>query len=227
MAIKKSQIYSQLLEHCNNLRGGMDPSQYKDYVLSILFVKYISDKSKNQKDSAITIPKGGSFDDMIALKGKSNIGNGMNKIIEKLAEENGLKGIIDEADFDDSEKLGSGKEKVDKISDLVSVFQTDDLNFSKNRADNDDLLGDAYEYLMRHFAIDSGKSKGQFYTPSEVSQIIAKVIGSANIKQKSGTVYDPTAGSGSLLLKVANETWWGRGIRILEAYTAGVPLAGP
>ena len=206
MAIKKSQIYQQLWDSCDEFRGGMDATQYKDYILSILFVKYLTDKYKDQKDSAITIPKGGSFDDMIALKGKSDIGDGMNKIIAKLAEENNLKGIIDEADFDDSDKLGSGKEKVDKLSNLVSIFQRDELNFSKNRADGDDLLGDAYEYLMRHFATDSGKSKGQFYTPSEVSQIIAKVIGSANIKQKSGTVYDPTAGSGSLLLKVANET---------------------
>ncbi len=206
MAIKKSQIYQQLWESCDEFRGGMDASIYKDYILSILFVKYISDKYKNQKDSAITIPKGGGFDDMVALKGKAEIGDGMNKIIAKLAEENGLKGIIDEADFDDSEKLGSGKEKVDKISNLISIFQNDNLNFSKNRAEDDDLIGDAYEYLMRHFAQESGKSKGQFYTPSEVSQIIAKVIGANNIKQKSGTVYDPTCGSGSLLLKVANET---------------------
>lgn len=143
---------------------------------------------------------------MIALKGKPEIGDGMNKIIVKLAEENGLSGVIDEADFDDSEKLGSGKEKVDKLSDLISIFQRETLDFSKNRSEGDDLLGDAYEYLMRNFATQSGKSKGQFYTPSEVSQIIAKVIGASDIKQKSGTVYDPTAGSGSLLLKVANET---------------------
>ncbi len=206
MAIKKSEIYSQLWSSCDEFRGGMDASQYKDYILSILFVKYISDKYKNQKESAITIPKGGSFDDMVALKGKPEIGDEMNKIIKKLAEENDLSGIIDEADFDDSDKLGSGKEKVDKISNLISIFQKDSLNFSKNRADGDDLIGDAYEYLMRNFATQSGKSKGQFYTPSEVSQIIAKVIGANNIKRKDQTVYDPTAGSGSLLLKVAHET---------------------
>ena len=206
MAIKKSEIYSQLWSSCDELRGGMDASQYKDYILSILFVKYISDKYKNQKDSVITIPKGGSFDDMVKLKGKPEIGDEMNKIIAKLAEENGLKGIIDEADFDDSDKLGSGKDKVDKLSNIISKFQNENLDFSKNRAEGDDLLGDAYEYLMRNFATQSGKSKGQFYTPSEVSQIIAKVIGASNVKQKSGTVYDPTAGSGSLLLKVAHET---------------------
>ena len=206
MAIKKSEIYSDLWQSCDELRGGMDPSQYKDYILAILFVKYISDKYGNQKDSPIIIPKGGSFGDMVALTGKPEIGDGINKIIAKLAEENGLKGIIDVADFDDSDKLGSGKEKVDKLSNLIAIFQRDSLDFSKNRADGDDILGDAYEYLMQNFAKDSGKSKGQFYTPSEVSQIIAKVIGASNVKRKDGTVYDPTTGSGSLLLKVAHET---------------------
>ena len=206
MAIKKSEIYNNLWKSCDEFRGGMDPSQYKDYILSILFVKYISDKYKNQKDSAITIPEGGSFDDMIALKGKAEIGDQMNKIIKKLAEENDLTGIIDEADFDDSDKLGSGKEKVDKLSNLISIFQSKLLDFSKNRADGDDLLGDAYEFLMRKFATESGKAKGQFYTPSEVSQIIAKVVGAGNVKRKDQSVYDPTAGSGSLLLKVAHET---------------------
>lgn len=206
MTIKKSEMYNQLWQSCDEFRGGMDPSQYKDYILSILFVKYISDKYGKRKDSTIIIPEGGSFDDMVVLKGKPGIGDKMNKIIAKLAEENDLTGIIDEADFDDSDKLGSGKEKVDKLSNLISIFQSKLLDFSKNRADGDDLLGDAYEFLMRKFATVSGKDKGQFYTPSEVSQIIAKVIGAGNLKRKDQTVYDPTAGSGSLLLKVAHET---------------------
>jgi type I restriction enzyme M protein len=206
MAIKKSEIYSELWKSCDELRGGMDASQYKDYILAILFVKYLSDKHSGKKDSPITIPKGGSFSDMVALKGNSKIGGEINKILRKLAEENGLKGIIDVADFDDSDKLGSGKTKVDRLSNIIAIFQRDSLDFSKNRADGDDLLGDAYEYLMRHFATESGKSKGQFYTPSEVSQIIAKVIGAKNAERPDWTVYDPTAGSGSLLLKVAHET---------------------
>jgi len=206
MAIKKSEIYSDLWKSCDELRGKMDASQYKDYILSILFVKYVSDKYGKQQDSTITIPKGGSFDDMVALKGKPEIGEGINKIISKLAEENGLKGVIDVADFNDSEKIGSGKTKVDTLTNIISNFQNPSLDFSKNRSDGDDLLGDAYEYLMRNFATQSGKSKGQFYTPSEVSQIIAKVIDAHYIKRKAGTVYDPACGSGSLLLKVANET---------------------
>ncbi|HNL00958.1 MAG TPA: type I restriction-modification system subunit M, partial [Leptospiraceae bacterium] len=113
--------------------------------------------------------------------------------------------LSDMPDFN-SEKLGSGKEKVERLGNLISIFQNPALDFSGNRAEGDDLLGDAYEYLMRHFATESGKSKGQFYTPAEVSRVIAQVIGIGEAKTTaSTTVYDPTCGSGSLLLKVADE----------------------
>ena len=184
----------------------MDASQYKDYVLVLLFVKYVSDKYGGRKDALIEIPKGGSFQDMIALKGKAEIGDSINKIISKLAEANDLKGVIDVADFNDSDKLGRGKDMQDRLSNLVAIFQNEALDFSKNKAEGDDILGDAYEYLMRHFATESGKSKGQFYTPAEVSRVIAKVIGINHAKRKDQTVYDPTCGSGSLLLKAASET---------------------
>jgi type I restriction enzyme M protein len=206
MAIKKSEIYSELWKSCDKLRGGMDASQYKDYILAILFVKYLSDKYSGKKDSPITIPKGGSFADMVALKGKPKIGTGINDILKKLSSEIGLGGTFNKADFDDPEKLGSGKAKVDRLSDIITIFQSESLDFSKNRADGDDILGDAFEYLMKKFATQSGKAKGQFYTPSEVSQIIAKVVGAKNAKRKDWTAYDPTAGSGSLLLKVEHET---------------------
>jgi len=206
MAIKKSELYSSLWESCDALRGGMDASLYKDYILVLLFIKYTSDKYADDSESIIEIPKGGGFLDLVELKGKTDIGDGINKVIAKLAEANGLKGIIDVADFNDSDKLGSGKEMQDKLTELIGIFQNEDLDFSKNKASGDDLLGDAYEYLMRNFATESGKSKGQFYTPAEVSRIIAKVIGMGNATRKDWTVYDPTCGSGSLLLKAAAET---------------------
>jgi len=206
MAIKKSELYSSLWKSCDELRGGMDASQYKDYALVLLFVKYVSDKYSGKKDTLIEVPQGGSFKDMIALKGKPEIGDGINKIIAKLAEANDLKGVIDVADFNDSDKLGRGKDMQDRLSNLVAIFENSALDFSKNRAEGDDLLGDAYEYLMRHFATESGKSKGQFYTPSEVSRVMAKVIGINQAKRQDQTVYDPTCGSGSLLLKTAEET---------------------
>src|ERR1017187_4052882 len=205
MALKKSELYSSIWQSCDELRGGMDASQYKDYVLVLLFVKYVSDKYAGQKDAMVEIPKGGSFSDMVALKGDKEIGDKINKIIAKLAEANNLKGVIDQTDFNDPAKLGSGKEMVDRLSNLVGIFDKPELNFRGNRADGDDLLGDAYEYLMRHFATESGKSKGQFYTPAEVSRIMAKVIGIRGARSGTQTIYDPTCGSGSLLLKGHDE----------------------
>jgi len=205
MAIKKSELYSSLWSSCDELRGGMDASQYKDYVLVMLFVKYISDKyPPGQPYAPITIPEGSAFSDMIALKGKTTIGDDINKkIIAPLANANKLSSM---PDFNDPEKLGNGKEMVDKLTNLIAIFENPALDFGKNRAEGDDILGDAYEYLMRHFATESGKSKGQFYTPSEVSRIMAKIIG-IDLAETTGstTVYDPTCGSGSLLLKVTDQ----------------------
>ncbi|MBN2403739.1 MAG: type I restriction-modification system subunit M [Spirochaetes bacterium] len=201
MAIKKSELYSSLWASCDELRGSMDASQYKDYVLVLLFMKYVSDKGGKLVD----IPKGGSFQDMVKLKHNPEIGDKINKIIGALAKANDLNGVITVADFNDEEKLGKGKEKVDRLTNLIAIFEKPELDFSSNRAEGDDLLGDAYEYLMRHFATESGKSKGQFYTPAEVSRIMAKVIGISKSKSQTETLYDPTCGSGSLLLKAADE----------------------
>jgi len=204
MAIKKSELYSSLWASCDELRGGMDASQYKDYVLVMLFIKYISDKWAGQPYAPIVIPEGASFKDMVALKGKTDIGDQINKkIIAPIAEANRLS---DMPDFNDVSKLGSGKEMVDRLTKLIAIYENPALDFSRNRADGDDILGDAYEYLMRHFATESGKSKGQFYTPAEVSRTMAKIIGINNINSGNDiTVYDPTCGSGSLLLRVSSE----------------------
>jgi type I restriction enzyme M protein len=194
MPIKKSELYSSLWQSCDELRGGMDASQYKDYVLVLLFIKYISDKYAGQAYAPITIPDGASFRDMVALKGKSTIGDDINKkIIAPLANANKLS---DFPDFNDPSKLGDGKEKVDRLTNLIAIFENKVLDFSKNRAEGDDILGDAYEYLMRHFATESGKSKGQFYTPSEVSQIMAKIIGIRQAQTSAATtVSDPACGA--------------------------------
>jgi type I restriction enzyme M protein len=203
MALKKSALYSSLWKSCDELRGGMDASQYKDYVLVLLFVKYVSDKAASQKNYLLDVPKGGGFADMVAAKGDKEIGDKLSKIIAKLAKANDLLGVIDVADWNDPEKLGRGKEMVDRLSKLVGIFES--LDFRGNRADGDDLLGDAYEYLMRHFATESGKSKGQFYTPAEVSRIMAQVIGVGSATSSKQTIHDPTCGSGSLLLRAHDE----------------------
>jgi type I restriction enzyme M protein len=204
MALKKSELYSSLWSSCDELRGGMDASQYKDYVLVLLFIKYVSDKYAELPYAPITIPPGSGFKDMVELKGKPDIGDQINKkIIAPLANANKLS---DMPDFNDPTKLGTGKEMVERLTNLIAIFENPALDFSKNRAEGDDILGDAYEYLMRHFATESGKSKGQFYTPAEVSRIMAQIIGINQAKTTSATtVYDPTCGSGSLLLKVGDE----------------------
>lgn len=223
MAIKKTALYSSLWASCDELRGGMDASQYKDYVLTMLFMKYVSDKYKGDPFGMIVVPEGASFEDMVNLKGDKSIGEKINIIIAALAEENDLKGVIDVADFNDEDKLGKGKDMIDTLSKLIGIFQG--LDLSANRADGDDLLGDAYEYLMRHFATESGKSKGQFYTPSEVSQVLAKVVGIDADTSQDATVYDPTCGSGSLLLKASDEAPRGLSIYGQENDTATSALA--
>ncbi len=208
MAIKKSDLYSSLWKSCDELRGGMDASQYKDYVLFMLFIKYITDKyGENFDFPPVLIPKGASFTDMLELRGKSDIGDKINtQVIAPLVQANTHLANSDFPDFNDPNKLGQGNEMVERLTNLINIFANPQLNFSQNRADHDDILGDAYEYLIQHFATESGKSKGQFYTPAEVSRVIAKVIGiSPHNTRASTTAYDPTCGSGSLLLKVAAE----------------------
>lgn len=207
MAIKKKELYSSLWASCDKLRGGMDASQYKDYILTLLFVKYVTDKFSGERYAAIEIPEGGSFNDMIKLKGSKNIGEGMDIVIATLAKANDLNGVIDNAHFNDSAKLGKGEEMVHKLTGLISIFQRPEFDFSNNKASGDDILGDAYEYLMRKFATESGKSKGQFYTPAEVSRILAQVIGIDKISQRPEgySIYDPACGSGSLLIRAADE----------------------
>ncbi len=227
MAIKKSDLYSSLWQSCDELRGGMDASQYKDYVLFLLFIKYISDKYENSTDFAplVTIPKGASFTEMLELRGKSDIGDRINtQVIAPLVQANGRLARSDFPDFNDPNRLGQGNEMVERLTNLIGIFANPNLDFSQNRADHDDILGDAYEYLMRHFATESGKSKGQFYTPAEVSRVIAQVIGiSPENTKASTTAYDPTCGSGSLLLKVAAQA--GKQIT-LEGQEKDVTTAG-
>ncbi len=202
MAIKKSELYSSLWAGADSLRGGMDASEYKNYVLNLLFLKYISDKARSNTYSEIEVPEGCFYEDILALEGDKEIGDKLNKITAKIAERNDLKGVIDSVDFNDNTKLGEGKAMMDTLSNLVKIFA--DLSLGAHGALDDDLLGDAYEYLMRHFASESGKSKGQFYTPSEVSLLLSLLLGINENTKQDKSIYDPTCGSGSLLLKASS-----------------------
>ena len=205
MAIKKSELYSNLWASCDKLRGGMDSSQYKNYILTLLFSKYVTDKFKGKKYQPIEVPEGAGFDDMLKWRNHPSIGEEMNKAIKKLSEANPILANVELADFDDSNKLGSAEERKDKLTGLLNILNKPEFNFKNNRAENDDIIGDAYEYLMKNFATESGKSKGQFYTPGEVSRIMAKVIGISNAKSSRETLYDCACGSGSLLIRAAEE----------------------
>ena len=208
MAVKKSELYSVLWETANKLRGGVENSKYKDYVLLLLFFKYVSDKYKGQIYGEFEIAEGASFDDLILAKGKPDVGERVDKIIQNFLEINNLKGALPDVSFNNTEELGRGKDLVDRVSGLIAVFQNPKLDFKKNRAGGDDIIGDAYEYFMKNFAKDSGKSKGQFYTPSEVSRVISRLIGIGEIENdpnKKWTLHDPAAGSGSLLIRAADE----------------------
>jgi type I restriction enzyme M protein len=204
VALKKSELYSSLWQSCDELRGGMDASQYKDYVLAMLFIKYVSDKYAGVPFAPIKIPEGASFNDMVALKGSPDIGDKINKqIIAPLKDANKL---AEMADFDNADKLGDGKEKVDRLTNLIAIFENPALDFSKNRAEGDDILGDAYEYLIRHFANESGKNKGYFYIPSEISLVISYLLKIKDAQTTNATtIFDPICGCGSLLLKVASQ----------------------
>jgi type I restriction enzyme M protein len=137
MALKKSELYSSLWASCDALRGGMDAGHYKDYVLVLLFIKYISDKYAGQPYAPVTVPKGSSFADMVALKGKPDIGDQIKKkIVAPLATADKLS---DMPDFNDATKLGSGKEMVDRLTPLIAIFEDKRLDFSKNRAEGDDI----------------------------------------------------------------------------------------
>lgn len=204
MAIKKTALYSSLWASCDELRGGMDASQYKDYVLTFLFLKYVSDKFLHDRRAQIECPEGCTFPDIVKLKGHKEIGEKLNEVLDAIASDNGLPWLANkDNDFNDEERLGKGKEMIDRLSNLIGIFER--LDFIGNTVQGDDLIGDAYEYLMRNFATESGKSKGQFYTPAEVSRILAKVVGITSDTRQDKTVYDPTCGSGSLLLKANDE----------------------
>ena len=225
MAIKKSQLYSTLWESCNALRGSMDASQYKDYVLMILFLKYLSDKKKQEEMEDIDLPTGCFFEDFVKLKQSSTIGEQINMKLECIKEANAK--ILDIAlpNFNDSGKFGPSRQMTDTLSKLIGVFENDALDFSHNRATDDDLLGDAYEYLMKNFAAESGKSKGQFYTPAEVSRVMAQVLHLGEANRRSTTIYDPTGGSGSLLLRGNAETPRGATLYMQEKDNSTAALA--
>ncbi len=220
MKLTQDTINNQVWKACDTFRGTIDATQYKDYILTMLFVKYISDVLKEKKEEYTTkykgdevridramkherfkVPDQSTFDFLYEKRNESNLGELINIALEDIEEANRskLEGVFRNIDFNSEPNLGPTKDRNRRLKNLLSDFEVLDLRPSN--LEGNDIIGDAYEYLIGKFASDAGKKAGEFYTPSEVSTLLAKVV-----EPKDGErICDPTCGSGSLLLKAAKE----------------------
>ncbi len=207
---------------CDTFRGTMDSNEYKDYVLTMLFVKYLSDFyrekleelhkkydgnqdriDKSLKREKFVLDESCTFEYLLKHKEAANVGEVINKALERIEEDNKekLEGIFRNVDFNSDIKLGKTKERNAILKHLLEDFSNAKLDLRPSMLSGNDVIGDAYEYLISHFASDAGKKGGEFFTPSAVSTLLAKLV-----EAKEGDrIYDPTCGSGSLLIKASKE----------------------
>ena len=218
--LSQSTINNTVWKACDTFRGTLDPAQYKDYILTMLFVKYISDVHKEKKEEykkkyngdAVRIdralkherfkmPENSSFDYLHENRNADNLGELINIALENIEEANRakLEKVFRNIDFNSEPNLGQTKDRNRRLKNLLMDFAALDLRPS-NLEDND-VIGDSYEYLIANFASDAGKKAGEFYTPKQVSTLLAKLVE----PKEEDRIYDPTCGSGSLLLKAAHE----------------------
>lgn len=222
MKTTKDKINSAVWSACDILRGKMDSSKYKDYILSLLFVKYLSDSYKEEetnireeckdkpmmlerklKRRKFNLEQESTFDFLFSQKENENIGEKINTALRKIQENNSdkLEDIFEHVDFNDSNLSKSNKDRHRILKGLLESFSNDKIDLSPSKLENQDVIGDAYEFLISRFASDAGKKGGEFFTPSEVSSLLAKLV----CAKESSTIYDPTCGSGSLLIKASKE----------------------
>lgn len=222
MKTTQEVINNVVWKACDTFRGTMDSSQYKDYILSMLFVKYLSDFYKEKLDQLhekyngdneriqralqrekFVLDESCTFEYLLQHKEAPNLGEIINKALERIEEDNHekLEGIFRNVDFNDRKVLGDTKERNSILKHLLEDFSDSRLDLSPSKLLGNDIIGDSYEYLIAHFASDAGKKGGEFFTPSEVSTLLAKLV-----QAKEGDrIYDPTCGSGSLLIKASQE----------------------
>ncbi len=220
--ISQDEINNILWKACDTFRGVVDPSEYKNYILVFLFIKYLSDLWKDKKEQyekqykgdrirvkralargRFVLPKNCDFDFLYASRNENNIGELINIALEQIEESNKskLENVFRNIDFNSEGNLGRTKERNQRLKHLIEDFADPKLNLRPSIIGNRDIIGAAYEYLISRFAADAGKKGGEFYTPGEVSTLLAKLL-----KPTEGSVIcDPTCGSGSLLIKVADE----------------------
>ncbi|PWQ94495.1 type I restriction-modification system subunit M [Leucothrix arctica] len=219
-SINQDEINKAVWNACDTFRGTVDPSIYKDFILTMLFLKYISDVHRDKvaeltaeygdvpeliaemlASQSYNIPKGCSFWDVYDARYEAGNGERIDKALHAIEEANSkLKGVFQDISFN-TDKLGDEKQKNDILRHLLEDFGKDTLNLAPSRVGTLDVIGNAYEYLIKHFASSSGKSAGEFYTPPEVSDLLSIILE----PQEGDTICDPACGSGSLLMKCGKQ----------------------
>ncbi|AOT07141.1 type I restriction-modification system subunit M [Pseudoalteromonas luteoviolacea] len=215
--INQDEINKAVWAACDTFRGTVDPSIYKDFILTMLFLKYISDVYQDEYDKLVeqygdqpdlihammakqrfVLPKGASFWDLYEDRHKAGNGQRIDQALHAIEEANGgkLKNVFQDISFN-TDKLGQEKQKNDILRHLLEDFGKEVLDLRPSRVGSLDIIGNAYEYLIKHFAAGSGKSAGEFYTPPEVSDLLAAILD----PQEGDQICDPACGSGSLLMK--------------------------
>ena len=229
----QDEINSALWAACDSFRGAIDSQDYKNYILAFLFFKYLSDKHKDKyeefkkqygKDEELIarklsrepfiLSKECTFDFIVENKNHSNLGEFLNKIFEKIEDDNRakLEGVFGDLDFNSNSKLGDTKDRNRRLKLLIEDFDKPKLNFRPSVIGSEDIIGNAYMYLIERFAEGAGKKGGEFYTPHEVSVLLAKLL-----SPKAGDrICDPACGSGSLLITVAEEVSFKKGTHVRD-----------
>ena len=218
--INQNEINAILWKACDTFRGTIDPSEYKNYILVMLFVKYISDvwqdhyeeyKRRYGDDEAMirrrldrekfVLPEGSTFPALYAQRNAANLGEVIDVALEAVEDANvaKLRGVFRNISFN-SDNLGNTRQRNERLKNLLNDFSDPRLDMRPSRIGNLDIIGNAYEYLIGRFAADAGKKAGEFYTPPEVSQLLARLVD----PQPGDRICDPACGSGSLLIKCAN-----------------------
>ncbi|MFB1082479.1 type I restriction-modification system subunit M [Jeotgalibacillus sp. JSM ZJ347] len=218
--VTKDQINRVLWEAADTFRGKIDSSTYKDYILTMLFIKYLSDAYKEHLEEykeryngdeqriqralsreRFVMDQLSTFDYLYSKRNDAEIGEIINKALEHLENENTgkLRGVFRNIDFNSESILGKAKERNSMLRSLLEDFNK--LTLKPSVVGSEDVIGDAYQYMIERFASDAGKKGGEFYTPSMASELLARLVK----PQENDRIYDPTCGSGSLLIRVANQ----------------------
>ncbi|MGH9833041.1 MAG: N-6 DNA methylase, partial [Blastocatellia bacterium] len=220
--INQAEINAVAWNACDTFRGVVDPSEYKNYILVFLFLKYLSDVWKDtlskyeeeyKGDQAkierrmsrerFVLPEGCDFDTVYSRRNEPNIGEIIDTVLEKIEDANKakLEGVFRNISFNSETNLGETKDRNRRLKNLIGDFADPRLDMRPSRIGKRDVIGDTYQYLIEHFASDAGKKGGEFYTPPEVSSLLAKLLQ----PKKGARICDPSCGSGSLLIRVGDE----------------------